>query len=152
LEATPRRGAARAAAPAGLAWRLLDRADPTAGRCTVCDVVVRDVREAMILADPPRTITFENVLGVNLQSLTALRRVSALAEIGLTNVTLRGTACVVAVGAGGKGTAIRVSAEDSIFDLAPGGSLFAMLGAADGLRLQWEGAGSVTTSDVPPMA
>ena len=131
-----------------IGWRLIDRADPTAGRIVLSNTVLRNLRDGLHLADAPRQLTVRNVLGVRLGSLAMLRARgrSGVAAV-LENVTLRENRTVFGLTAAAANGGLRVTAQNSILDL-PGGSLFHLAEAAPTAALAWDGAGVVVTGDV----
>jgi serine/threonine protein kinase len=149
FECPVRPAAERPAAPAAVAWRLIDRADPTAGRLAFTNSVCRGARELVYAADAPRRAAFDNVLGVGLRSLIALGIAGRCGtEIGLKRVTLREAASVVAGRAPSALSGIEIAAEDSILALGLGGSLVSGPEENPPMGYRWSGSGVITTTDV----
>ncbi len=146
----------RPAGPTGVAWRLIDRQDPTAGRLRMEHCVARSVREPLYLADPAREITISNVLAVGVRSLLSHNRFGALpATVTIEHVTLRDTSAVAHFGDDMLGSSLHITARDSILDLTEGGSLYTgdTGGPAERLpNVSWGGEGVVTTRAVVAMA
>lgn len=139
----------RTSSPAGIAWRMIDRTDPTAGRIALRDCVLRGVREPLFLADPARRVNLSNILAIGVQSLVALQDASSRpTELNIERTTLRDAAAVVQLGEHGVRGGVQISARDSILDLTPHGALFNMTTSAVPSKLCWQGAGVVTTGEV----
>jgi len=136
----------RAGAPTAVAWRLLDRADPTSGRVDIRDSVFRGSRESLFAADRLRRLTAENVLAVGQRSLLSMGTAERDAEIALKNLTVRDASSVIFCRAPGGPRRLDVAAEDCVLDLAERGGLLFPWEAATGLR--WSGAGVFTSQDV----
>ncbi|HEX6985583.1 MAG TPA: serine/threonine-protein kinase, partial [Planctomycetaceae bacterium] len=149
LEAPPRPLSERRASPAGIAWRLIDRADPTAGRVTIENCVFRGVREAAFFADPPRQVAAKNLLAVGLRSVFSLRDCGRRrVEVALEGTAVRDVGAVIGIGTSGRDAAVAVRAEDCVLDVAAKGALFAAPSGPDQCRLSWTGAGTVTAGDL----
>lgn len=152
FECPVRARAERSAAPTAIAWRLVDRADPTAGRLTLTNSVCRGARELVYVADAPRRVALDNVLGIGLRSLLTTGTVRSVGtEVSLKRVTLRDAATVV-FGRGPSGlSGVEIVAEDSILALRAGGALVVgPEGSPPAYR--WSGSGVVTTINIaePP--
>ncbi|MGC1273984.1 MAG: serine/threonine-protein kinase [Planctomycetaceae bacterium] len=143
----------RTSSPAGIAWRMIDRKDPTAGRLTLKDSVVRGVRETLILADPARRVHLSNILAVGVHSLAAMQDTGEMpTELTIERTTLRDAAAVVRLGSQATDGEVQIIARDSILDLATNGALFTAPTSIDHLKWRWQGSGVVTTGDVRAFA
>jgi hypothetical protein len=140
FESPIRLAAERAAAPTAVAWRLVDRADPTAGRFDTRDVVFRGGREAVFVADGVRRISAENVLAIGQRSLFSLGA-GGLA-VSLKNLAIRDADAVVACREKSEPRRIEVTMEDSILDLGPTGAL------STAAEIRWTGTGAFTVHDL----
>ncbi|MBA3315237.1 MAG: protein kinase [Planctomycetota bacterium] len=137
----------RTARPAAVAWRPIDRADPTGGHITLSDCVARRVQDVVFFAEAPRRVRISNVLSVRTQSLLAFRSPGrAPVDVELSKVTARDAGTVIKAGSQDGEIQIDVNGTDSVLELK-NGALFSKVGATQ-CAFTWRGSGVVTTSEV----
>jgi serine/threonine protein kinase len=141
----------QAAEPIAIAWRRIDRADPTSGQIEFADCVARNVRDLVFLSESPRKVRLSNVLQVKGQSLFAVKASDETPiDFELSQITLREVKSVIRSEAAGRHVQLNLTAADSILDLV--GDALCSAENDTGCRVNWHGSGVVTTQDVTLLA